>query len=102
MFSKVFILATLFLLFGNLSEENMRYYKEYYQTGKPKAEGWVKSGAKTGYWKFYHDNGSVAEKGANEMPTGIFMVQIGSEARRGITQKDKKPIGGSFMTNLEN
>lgn len=63
MFSKLFILATLFLFLGNPSEENIRYHREYYQTGKPKAEGWVKKGVKSGYWKFYNGNGTVAEKG---------------------------------------
>ncbi len=63
MFYKLFVLAMFFLFSGNPSKENMRYYREYYQTGKPKAEGWVKAGAKTGYWKFYHDNGNVSEKG---------------------------------------
>ena len=39
------------------------YYKEYYETGAPKAEGWVKNGIKTGYWKFYHENGKRSEQG---------------------------------------
>lgn len=63
MFSKLFILATLFLFSVNPSEENMRYYKEYYETGETKSEGWVKKGTKTGYWKFYHNNGNLAQKG---------------------------------------
>lgn len=49
--------------FGNSSEENSTYHKEYYQQGKIKAEGWVKNGLKEGYWKFYHRNGKLSEKG---------------------------------------
>ncbi|MRI01803.1 hypothetical protein GH721_14775 [Kriegella sp. EG-1] len=59
-------MASLFFFFGNTSGENIRYYKDYYETGKKKSEGWVKNGVKSGYWKFYHTNGNVAEKGHYE------------------------------------
>ena len=60
---KFFLLTTTLFLFGNTSEMEGFYHKEYYETGAPKAEGWVKNGIKTGYWKFYHENGKRSEQG---------------------------------------
>jgi len=40
-----------------------KYYKDFYESGKPKSEGWIKNGLKTGYWKFYHKNGAISEQG---------------------------------------
>jgi len=66
LFTKILLLITLTLFFENpstYSEEKKMYSKEYYNTGKIKAEGWLKNGIKDGYWKFYHQNGVVSEQG---------------------------------------
>lgn len=63
MFPKIIFLATLFLFFGKPFEENPHYSREYYETGNLKAEGWLKDGVKTDYWKFYHPNGKLSEEG---------------------------------------
>jgi antitoxin component YwqK of YwqJK toxin-antitoxin module len=63
MFHKLFTFATLLFFLGRPSEENAKYHKEYYESGKTKAEGWVQKGVKTGYWKFYDIDGNVSEKG---------------------------------------
>ena len=60
---KLFIFVAFFISFGNISKENSLYHKEYYDTGKTKAEGWLKNGLKEGYWKFYYSNGNLSEKG---------------------------------------
>lgn len=66
MFTKIAMLVLFIFSFGNPAEENGSYYKEYYQKGEIKAEGWVKNGLKEGYWKFYHSNGKLSEKGRYE------------------------------------
>lgn len=63
MFPKLFILATLFLFLGNPSEENGLYHKEYYPSGKMKAEGWMQNDMKSAFWKYYHPNGELSEEG---------------------------------------
>lgn len=70
MFTKVFLLITFFLSFGNPSEvmsdnwrEKSMYQKEYYETGKTKSAGWIYNDVKIGYWRFYHPNGKVSEQG---------------------------------------
>lgn len=63
MLTKTFLLITVFLSFGNPSEEMKMYHKEYYEVGKIKAEGWLKNGHKNGYWKLYHQNGAISEQG---------------------------------------
>lgn len=39
------------------------YFKDFYESGKPKSEGWLVDEKKTGYWKFYHENGKTSEQG---------------------------------------
>ncbi len=51
---KLLFLVPFIFLFTNLSEKGNNYYKDFYETGKTKSEGWLRYGAKTGYWKFYH------------------------------------------------
>lgn len=63
MFPKLFFLAVLFLAFGKPSDKSSMYHKEYYESGKLKAEGWLKNGLKNAYWKFYHPNGKLSEEG---------------------------------------
>jgi len=63
MFPKLVFMTFMFAFFANSSEEKSVYHKEYYQTGKLKAEGWLKNGVKTDYWKFYHPNGKCSEQG---------------------------------------
>lgn len=69
MFLKLLFLAILFSI-ENPSDAltgnpfgNYTYNKVFYETGRTKAEGWVKNGVKEGYWRFYHPNGILAEKG---------------------------------------
>ena len=63
MFTKIIFLVLVFFSFGNPSDENRSYHKEYYHKGEIKAQGWLKNGLKEGYWKFYHPNGILSEKG---------------------------------------
>ncbi len=100
-FAKVFMLMTFFLSFGNPSEadsaakkENNMYHKEYYETGKTKAEGWVYKGVKNGYWRLYHPNGQLSEKGYYKNNQRIkywhFYSQRGLRAQEGHYQNGKK------------
>lgn len=63
MLPQLFLFVGIFLFLGNPSQENARYHKEYYPSGKMEAEGWLWNGAKTAYWKYYHPNGKLAEEG---------------------------------------
>ena len=63
MFTKVFILMTFFLFFGNPSEDESLYHKESYEIGKIGSESWMHNGIKNGYWRFYHSNGKISEQG---------------------------------------
>lgn len=63
MFSKLFFIVTFLLFSGNPPEKKRTYYKEFYETGKIKKEGWLENGEKCDYWKFYHPTGKISEKG---------------------------------------
>ncbi|WP_035899780.1 toxin-antitoxin system YwqK family antitoxin [Leeuwenhoekiella sp. MAR_2009_132] len=54
----------LFLITGNQSEK--RYYKEYFENGNLKSEGWMLNSQKTDYWYYYFENGNVKGKGSYE------------------------------------
>ncbi|EAR00496.1 toxin-antitoxin system YwqK family antitoxin [Maribacter sp. HTCC2170] len=57
-------LPILILLFWGIGSNNeAKYHKEYYESGRTKSEGWLENGIKNGYWKFYHKNGKIAEQG---------------------------------------
>ncbi len=99
MFWKLFFLAT-FLSFGNPSEtlpdirpENVMYHKEYYETGRKKAEGWLRKGAREGYWRLYHENGRLAEKGhyqnGNRVAYWYFYTDKGRPQQEGHFKKGK-------------
>jgi len=57
---------------GNLMGEGMadadgikdEHWKEYYESGKLRAEGTYKSGLKLGEWKFYYENEKLEQKGS--------------------------------------
>ncbi|MFK5974124.1 MAG: hypothetical protein QM485_12705 [Flavobacteriaceae bacterium] len=66
MFTKLFFMISLLFLFGSLPREEDTYFKDFYETGKIKSEGWLRSGVKMGYWKFYHRNGRISEQGHYE------------------------------------
>ena len=65
-FSKLLLLTSFLFLFGNSPIEENTYFKDYYETGKAKSEGWLRYGIKMGYWKFYHRNGKISEQGHYE------------------------------------
>ena len=64
MFPKSIVLI-LFIVFVPIipAETNKAYYKEYYQNGTLKSQGWKNRGQKTGYWFFYHKNGHLQKEG---------------------------------------
>jgi antitoxin component YwqK of YwqJK toxin-antitoxin module len=39
------------------------YYKEYYENGKTKSEGWLNQNKKVDYWFYYFENGNKKEEG---------------------------------------
>ncbi len=100
MFGKIFIITTFFLIFGNTSAERKMYHKEYYETGKLKAEGWLKNGVKNEYWKFYHQNGSISEQGnyknAKREKYWYFYTQNNILAQEGHYKNGKKTNWWSF------
>ena len=44
----------------NVADE---YIRQYDKQGVLKAEGWMHSGDKIGYWYYYHPNGAISQKG---------------------------------------
>jgi antitoxin component YwqK of YwqJK toxin-antitoxin module len=48
---------------GTPTESDLRYFKDFYESGKPRSEGWLENGMKSGYWKFYHKNGKIKAQG---------------------------------------
>jgi len=63
MFPKLFFSFLIVIVMLGGSPSGKMYQKDYYDTGKLKAEGWVNGTSKSGYWKFYHPNGKKAEQG---------------------------------------
>ena len=63
MIPKIFFMVTLFVFIGQPSEENSMYHKEYYPSGKMKAQGWLQNGTKSNFWKYYYPNGKVSQEG---------------------------------------
>lgn len=66
MFSKLFFLISFLFLLGNSPVEENTYFRDFYETGIVKSEGWLRYGVKMGYWKFYHKNGKISEQGHYE------------------------------------
>ncbi len=103
MLSKIFLVIPLFFLFGNTPGDIGSYYKEYYQTGKPKAEGWIKNGIRTGYWKFYHKNGKLSEKGHYKNNLRVkywyFYAENGIPSKEGHYRNGKKANWWLFYDN---
>ncbi|MFI8377241.1 toxin-antitoxin system YwqK family antitoxin [Leeuwenhoekiella sp. NPDC079379] len=54
----------LFLIPSNQLEKD--YYKEYFENGNLKSEGWMLNSQKTDYWYYYFENGNVKGKGSYE------------------------------------
>ncbi len=106
MFFKVFFIGSMVLLFGHPSEDSGMYHKEYYETGRPKAEGWLKNGLKTGYWRFYHPNGKVAEKGhyafGKRENYWYFYTEKGALQQAGHYKKDAKADWWLFYDDYGN
>ncbi len=92
MYFKLFLLLA-FLSSGNPSEKNTLYLKEFYETGRTKAEGWIKNGLKEGYWRFYHKNGKIAQKGTyyngNREAYWYFYTENGKPQQQGHYLNDK-------------
>ena len=57
----ILIIACSFLSFQTTIQKE--YYREYYNDGSIKAEGWKMDNQKVNYWYSYHPNGTVSEKG---------------------------------------
>ena len=86
MFAKIVVLISMFLMFGTPSDDKKIYHKEYYETGKPKAEGWIKNSVKTDYWKYYHSNGKLAKEGHYNNGKRVAFWRFFNE--RGISTKE--------------
>ena len=65
-----YVLVALFI--GVLSSEN--YFKNYFENGQIKSEGWLEHNKKTKYWHFYYNNGNLKSKGHynNNLKTGYW------------------------------
>ena len=44
-------------------KEKMTYVKKKSDEGSLIEEGWLSDGGKTGFWKFYHENGKLKNEG---------------------------------------
>ena len=64
--AKIVLLSLLCLSFVKIENSNNTYFKEYYENGNLKAEGWISEKKKAGYWKFYFENGAIAHQGHYE------------------------------------
>jgi antitoxin component YwqK of YwqJK toxin-antitoxin module len=58
---KVFYLLLLFTFFQVSAQKT--YFKDYYDNGKLKSEGWVNQNKKVDYWFYYFENGNKKEEG---------------------------------------
>lgn len=58
---KVFFILILFTFF-QVSAQKI-YFKEYYDNGKIKSEGWLNQNKKVNYWFYYFENGNKKEEG---------------------------------------
>ena len=63
MFHRILISFLFVFVLPLTTNKESQYYKDFYESGKPKSEGWFVDGKKTGYWKFYHGNGKTSEQG---------------------------------------
>jgi antitoxin component YwqK of YwqJK toxin-antitoxin module len=62
-----FLMICIFLfIFPVTNTSESKYFKDFYDSGQPKSEGWLKDGKKTGYWKFYYANGLPSKQGHYE------------------------------------
>jgi antitoxin component YwqK of YwqJK toxin-antitoxin module len=57
-----FLHIAIFLIFLQASAQKS-YYKDSYENGKPKSEGWISQDIKIDYWFFYYENGNKKEEG---------------------------------------
>ncbi|CCG53635.1 Protein of unknown function [Flavobacterium indicum GPTSA100-9 = DSM 17447] len=53
--------ALQFLSF--LPNDSKIYFKQYYENGILKEEGWLKNNKKTDYWYYYYEKGNKKEEG---------------------------------------
>ncbi len=63
MTNKLLISFLLVFVLPPTNNTESQYFKDFYESGKPKSEGWLEDGKKTGYWKFYYENGKTSEQG---------------------------------------
>jgi antitoxin component YwqK of YwqJK toxin-antitoxin module len=60
MIKSIYIL--IFFTFFQVSGQK-KYFKDYFENGKLKSEGWLNQNQKEDYWFFYNENGSKKEEG---------------------------------------
>ncbi|MFT5714914.1 MAG: antitoxin component YwqK of YwqJK toxin-antitoxin module [Flavobacterium sp.] len=58
---KVIYILLLFAFFQVSGQTT--YYKEYFENGKLKAEGWLNKNQKVDYWFYYFENGNKKKEG---------------------------------------
>lgn len=63
MIHKFFILIIGYSFFINQPYDQKEYYREFYDNGSIKAEGWKIGSQKVDYWYNYHPNGNISEQG---------------------------------------
>ncbi|MDG2431139.1 hypothetical protein [Flavobacterium sp.] len=60
MIKSIFILILLSVCIHTAEKT---YYKDYYENGKIKSEGWILDNQKVDYWFYYYENGKKKEEG---------------------------------------